>query len=78
MKNLVLRQFDPSIAFRSGECVAEADVRKTVHERSELNGDAAGGNLLVQRAGGNAGRDPSGDHDRVEAQLLDAVTSQHG
>lgn len=77
VKNLVLRQPDPEITLGGGEGVAKTNVRNSIHKRSELDGDVAGGNLLVQRAGRNAGGDPGGNHDWVETELLDAVAGQN-
>lgn len=77
MKNFVLRQPDPEVTLGCGERVAEADIRKPVHKDSEFDDDIARRNLLIQRAGWNAGGDPGGHHGRIDAKLLNAVSGQN-
>ncbi len=74
MKDFVLRQFDLEITLRGGECVAEAEIRNTINKSAKLNDNAAGGNLLLQHAGRNAGGDPCRYHSGIETEFFNAVT----
>jgi hypothetical protein len=77
MKHLVLWQLDPEITLCSGESVAEAEVGNTVNENTEFQDNVAGGNLLVQGAGLNAGGDPRRQGGRIETEFFNTVTAQH-
>jgi len=77
MKHLVLRELDSAITLCAGESVAEAEIGNTINEDAEFEDDVAGGNLLVQGAGLNAGGDPSRQGGWIETEFFDAVTAQH-